>query len=163
MIRITLGMKVDAKAIRNIEECIRVGMPFGVYVYSYALSVARAKQEAELVIKTLEPYKDKISFPIVIDMEDADHYKERHGMPSNETLVAICEKECTMFEEAGYYAMIYASKSWFDTKLKSNKLDKFDKWIAWWYSGASSKFDHEKHGIWQYTSTGSVSRNKRVC
>ena len=45
-------------------------------------------------------------------------------MPSNSTLVDICAKECEMFEAAGYYAMIYASKSWFNGKLKSSKLDK---------------------------------------
>lgn len=155
IIRISYGQKaVDEKAIENIKECIRVGIPFGVYTYSYALNMESAINEANLVIKTLKPYKDKIEFPVIIDMEDADGYKKRNGMPSNETLVAICEKECKMFEDAGYYAMIYASKSWFDSKLKSSKLDKFDKWIAWWNKGA--KVDKNEYGIWQYTSSGTV-------
>ena len=99
IIRISYGQNsVDSKAIRNIEECIRVGMPFGVYVYSYALNVNNAMNEANLVIKTLAPYKNKIKFPVIIDMEDADGYKKRNGMPSNETLIDICEKECLMFE-----------------------------------------------------------------
>lgn len=158
IIRISYGQSsVDSKAIRNIEECIRVGMPFGVYVYSYALNVNNAINEANLVIKTLYPYKNKVRFPVIIDMEDADHYKSKQGMPSNDTLVAICEKECLMFEEAGYYAAIYASKSWFDTKLNSSKLNRFDKWMAWWYSQASSKFDHNVYGLWQYTSSGKVN------
>ena len=157
IIRIGYGQStIDSKAIRNIEECIRIGMPFGIYIYSYALNVNSAINEANLVIKTLAPYKDKVSFPVIIDMEDADKYKEKHGMPSNDTLVDICEKECVMFEEAGYYPMIYASKSWFDTKLKSSKLDRLDKWMAWWSASASSKFDHNQYGLWQYTSSGSV-------
>lgn len=156
IIRISYGQNsVDSKAIRNIEECIRVGMPFGVYVYSYALNVNNAMNEANLVIKTLAPYKNKIKFPVIIDMEDADGYKTRNGMPSNETLIDICEKECLMFEEAGYYAAIYASKSWFDTKLNSSRLNRFDKWIAWWNKGAS--FDKNIYGLWQYTSSGSVN------
>lgn len=131
IIRISYGQNsVDSKAIRNIEECIRVGMPFGVYTYSYALNINNAINEANLVIKTLAPYKDKVKFPVIIDMEDADGYKRKHGMPSNDVLVSICEKECLMFEEAGYYAAIYASKSWFDTKLNSSRLNRFDKWIA---------------------------------
>jgi GH25 family lysozyme M1 (1,4-beta-N-acetylmuramidase) len=158
IIRISYGQSaVDAKAIRNIEECIRVGMPFGVYTYSYALNVENAINEANLVIKTLAAYKNKIKFPVIIDMEDADGYKSKHGMPSNDTLVSICEKECLMFEEAGYYAAIYASKSWFDTKLNSSKLDRFDKWMAWWSSSASSKFDHNAYGLWQYSSKGTVN------
>lgn len=155
IIRICYGQKaVDEKAIKNIEECIKVGIPFGVYTYSYALNIENAVNEANLVINTLKPYKDKIEFPVIIDMEDADGYKKRNGMPSNDTLVAICEKECTMFENEGYYAMIYASKSWFDSKLKSSKLDKFDKWIAWWNKEA--KVDKNEYGMWQYTSSGSV-------
>lgn len=158
IIRISYGQSaVDSKVIRNIEECIRVGMPFGVYVYSYALNVNNAINEANLVIKTLAPYKNKVKFPVIIDMEDADGYKTRHGMPSNDTLVSICEKECLMFEDAGYYAAIYASKSWFDTKLNSSRLNRFDKWMAWWYSQASSKFDHNTYGLWQYTSSGKVN------
>ena len=158
IIRISYGQSaVDSKAIRNIQECIRVGMPFGVYVYSYALNVNNAINEANLVIRTLAPYKDKVRFPVIIDMEDADGYKRKHGMPSYDTLVSICEKECLMFEEAGYYAAIYASKSWFDTKLNSSRLNRFDKWMAWWNSSASSKFDHNAYGLWQYSSSGSVS------
>ena len=156
IIRISYGQNsVDSKAIRNIEECIRVGMPFGVYTYSYALNVNNAINEANLVIKTLAPYKDKVKFPVIIDMEDADGYKRKYGMPSNDVLVSICEKECLMFEEAGYYAAIYASKSWFDTKLNSSRLNRFDKWIAWWNKGAS--FDKNIYGLWQYTSSGSVN------
>jgi len=158
IIRISYGQNtIDSKAIRNIEECIRVGMPFGVYVYSYALNVNNAINEANLVIKTLAPYKNKVKFPVIIDMEDADRYKAKYGMPSNDILVSICEKECLMFEDAGYYAAIYASKSWFDTKLNSSRLNRFDKWIAWWYSQASSKFDHNTYGLWQYTSSGKVN------
>lgn len=158
IIRISYGQNaVDIKAIRNIEECIRVGIPFGVYTYSYALNINSAINEANLVIKTLAPYKDKVKFPVIIDMEDADHYKHKNGMPSNETLVDICEKECLMFEEAGYYAAIYASKSWFDTKLNSSKLNRFDKWIAWWNSQAAANFDHNIYGLWQYTSSGNVN------
>ena len=156
IIRISYGKKaVDKKAIRNIEACIAQGVPFGVYVYSYALNESDARAEAELVLKTLAPYKEHIRYPVYIDMEDADGYKKKNGFPSNETLVNICEIECLAFEEAGYYAGIYASKSWFDTYIKSERLNRFDKWIAWWNNDA--KFDTKAHGLWQYTSEGAVN------
>lgn len=153
ILRATFGTSyVDGKFKRNADECTRLGIPFGVYVYSYALSVKGAINEANHLLNTIKGYK--LSYPVVIDMEDADGYKKRHGMPSNSTLVNICAKECEMFEEAGYYATIYASKSWFDSKLKSSKLDRYDKWMAWWYDGA--KFNTDTYGLWQYTSGGSV-------
>ena len=36
---------------RNVAECKRLGIPFGIYHYSYALNVAEARQEASAVIK----------------------------------------------------------------------------------------------------------------
>lgn len=157
IIRIAYGQRaVDPKAIENIEGAINAGIPFGVYTYSYALNTASATNEANLVIETLAPYKDKITYPVVIDMEDADHYKARYGMPSNETLVDICKTECDIFKDNGYTPMIYASKSWFDNQLNSDTLKDIDKWIAWWKTGADEQFDHETYTIWQYTSNGTV-------
>lgn len=154
ILRATYGTSnTDSRFKRNADECTRLGIPFGVYVYSYALSVQGAINEAKHLLDVIKGYK--LSYPVIIDMEDADGYKKKFGMPSNSTLVDICAKECEMFEEAGYYAMIYASKSWFDTKLKSSKLDRYDKWIAWWYSKA--KFDTNEYGMWQYSSSGSVN------
>lgn len=157
IIRIAYGQKaIDPKAIQNIEGAINAGLPFGVYTYSYALNTTSATNEANLVIETLAPYKDKITYPVVIDMEDADHYKSRYGMPSNDTLVDICKTECDIFKENGYIPMIYASKSWFDNQLNSDKLNGIDKWIAWWKTGADEQFDHNTYTIWQYTSNGTV-------
>ena len=71
IIRISYGQNsVDSKAIRNIEECIRVGMPFGVYTYSYALNINNAINEANLVIKTLAPYKDKVKWKMQMDIKE---------------------------------------------------------------------------------------------
>ena len=148
IIRATVGKKKkDKKFEYNYKECERLNIPYGVYVYSYALNIADAQEEAKFLLETIKDCK--LSFPVVIDMEDADGYKKKYGMPKNSLLVEICETECLMFEKVGYYAMIYASKSWFDTKLKSKKLDRFDKWIAWWNKDA--EINKLKYGIWQYS------------
>lgn len=155
IIRISYGQSsVDSKAIRNIEECIRVGMPFGVYTYSYALNTEHAKNEANLVVRTLAPYKDKVRFPVIIDMEDADSYKRRNGMPSKATLTDICITECEIFENAGYYAAIYANLNWFRNKLDTSRLVAYDKWLAQW---SSKPTWDQPFGLWQYTSSGKVN------
>lgn len=154
IIRISYGQNsVDSKAIRNIEECIRVGMPFGVYTYSYALNTENAKNEANLVVRTLAPYKDKVRFPVIIDMEDADGYKAKYGMPSKDMLTDICITECKIFENAGYYASIYANLNWFKNKLDISRLVPYDKWLAQW---SSKPTWDQSFGLWQYTSSGKV-------
>lgn len=155
MIRLGYGIEhTDSKAIEYIKGCIEHNIPFGVYYYSYALNVNQAKQEANYVIKTLAPYKDKISYPVAIDMEDADGYKKKYGMPSKSVLTDICYTECEMFENAGYYAVIYANLDWFKNKLDTNKLTRFDKWLAQWNDKPT--WD-EKFGLWQYSSKGIIS------
>ena len=156
------GMSEDSKAARNVDLAINSGKPYGIYIYSYALTRERAKQEAVNVIAFANSRRVKPKF-IVIDMEDADGYKARNGMPSNDTLRGICTEECVAFENAGYYAMIYASSSWFKNQLAG--LNRFDKWIAHWptsggkQKGMSTSPDGENAnncGIWQFTSAGKL-------
>lgn len=114
IIRVSYGLhSIDKMAKRNIEECIRLGINFGVYFYSYALNEAQVKTEVHTMLEFIKPYKEKILYPVIIDMEDADGYKEKHGMPSNEMLVSICETACNMIGSAGYFPTIYANQSWF--------------------------------------------------
>ena len=78
MIRGSYGLyHIDKTAKRNIEECIRLKIPFGVYFYSYALNDTQVKTEVITLLEFLKPYKEDISFPVVIDMEDGDGYKEK--------------------------------------------------------------------------------------
>lgn len=156
------GMSEDSKAARNVELAINAGKPYGLYIYSYALTRERAKQEAANVIAFANSRRVKPKF-LVIDMEDADGYKARNGMPSNDTLRGICTEECVAFENAGYYAMVYASSSWFKNQLAG--LDRFDKWVAHWpVSGGKQKGmntdpsgeNANNCGIWQFTSEGKL-------
>ena len=154
------GMSEDSKAARNVDLAIDSGKPYGLYIYSYALTRERARQEAANVIAFANSRRVRPKF-LVIDMEDADGYKARNGMPSNDTLRGICTEECVAFENAGYYAMIYASLSWFKNQLAG--LDRFDKWVAHWpTSGGKQKGmntdpsgeNANNCGIWQFTSEG---------
>ena len=157
------GISEDSKAARNVDLAIDSGKPYGLYIYSYALTRERARQEAANVIAFANSRRVRPKF-LVIDMEDADGYKARNGMPSNDTLRGICTEECVAFENAGYYAMIYASSSWFKNKLAG--LDRFDKWVAHWpTSGGKQKGMNTDPsgesaancGIWQFTSKGHLS------
>lgn len=155
-----VGTSKDNKVERNANLCIEANKPYGLYIYSYALNTDRAEVEARNLINLANSFKVKPNF-LVIDMEDADGYKRKNGMPSNSILKAICTIECEAFEKAGYYAMIYASSSWFKNQLSG--LNRFDKWVAHWptrngkQTGNNTSPDGENAnncGIWQYTSDG---------
>lgn len=59
----------DKQWKRNADECTRLGIPFGVYIYSYATSDAQARSEAEHVLRLISGYK--LSYPIYLDLEQA--------------------------------------------------------------------------------------------
>lgn len=156
------GSSKDKKVDRNVKLAIEAGKPFGLYIYSYALNTAQAKEEAQRVVNLANSYSIKPNF-LVIDMEDADGYKRKYGMPSNQTLRDICTEECEIFENAGYYAMVYASSSWFKNQLAG--LTAYDKWVAHWpTSGGKQKGNNvdpsgenaNNCGIWQFTSEGTL-------
>ena len=52
----------------NADECTRLEIPFGVYIYSYALNTDEALSEAEHVLRLIEGYD--LSYPIYLDLED---------------------------------------------------------------------------------------------
>ena len=56
---------IDGKFKRNIEECNRLGIPCGVYWFSYALNPTQAKAEAKAKAEELvaTPYRFKDGMP----------------------------------------------------------------------------------------------------
>lgn len=144
----------DPQFERNVNECERLGIPYGVYLYSYALNTNDAKGEVNHILRLLKKVGKNFKYGVWFDMEDADGYKKNHGMPSNSTLVDICYTFCEAVESAGYYAGIYASLSWLNNQLNNSKLDRFDKWVAQWNNtGCTYK---KTYSIWQNTNNVSI-------
>lgn len=154
IIRVGYGhFHLDEKFERNVNECKRLGIPFGVYHYSYALNEADAEAEAKGVLNAIAKYKNDIKVGVWFDMEDADGYKRKHGFKfSNSTIAPICYKFCKMIEDAGYYSGIYTSSSWLDYVKGLN--DRFDKWVANWGKNDGTQHTNTSQSgtIQQYTS-----------
>lgn len=146
----------DTKFEEYYKAAKAAGLKVGAYWYSYALSAAEGTAEAKTF---LEAIKGKtFEYPVYIDMEDADAYKRKHGMPSNATLCAICENFCKYVEDRGYYVGVYASESWFNSQLK-NMSKAYDRWVANWGSN-NGKLQSDKSGTYhlhQYTSEYRIS------
>ena len=135
----------DKRFVQNVEGCIKHGIPFGVYLYSYAKTINAAKSEAAHVLRLLEPYKNKLSYPVYYDLEEAG---TENGAVERANIFG------EIIESKGYWCGIYANQYWWQTYLKSG-LDRFTKWVAKYSdskpSGISGTYD-----IWQYSSKVSV-------
>ena len=155
ILRLGIGSDIasqdDAYFAANVQGCEVVGLPWGAYLYSYALNLEEAKSEVQHALRLLKNKRPE--YPVFFDMEDTYGYKVKHGMPSNQGLVDICKTFLLGIEDAGYYASLYASLSWLNNQLNSSELDRFDKWVAQWNTSWSYK---KPYGIWQYTGSGKV-------
>lgn len=151
MIRSSYGwFNKDSSFETHRRNCEANGIPYGLYHYSYARNLNEAKIEADNFIalaKTCNP-----TYPLCIDMEDADGYKAKNGV-SNEICIKICEYFCKRVEEAGYYAIIYANLDWLNNRINDSRLDRFDKWVAQWSNACQYG---KSYGMWQYTDKGYV-------
>lgn len=141
----------DAQFFNFVAQCNEMNMPWGAYLYSYALDVHDAESEAAHMLRLIDGLYP--AYGVWYDMEDGDGYRASHGMPSDETLVDICVKFCDTLEKAGYYTGIYSNLNWLTSKLSSPRLDRFDKWVAQWNATNDYKGNY---GIWQYTATGRI-------
>lgn len=136
----------DSQFEANVKKCEAAGIPWGVYLYSYALNIEDAVSEARHVLRLLKGKKP--TMPIAFDMEDADGYKRKNGMPSDRMLIDICKRFLAEMKRVGYYPMLYASLSWLNNQLNdSTLLNTYDVWVAQWNDTCTYK---GKYGMWQY-------------
>lgn len=132
---------------RNADECTRLNIPFGIYLYSYAKNAADAKGEAKHVMRLIKNYK--MAYPIYYDLED----ENTTGKQTNEVIANIAKTFAEELEKNGYYVGMYASLYWWKTKLTDPIFNKYTRWVANY--AAELNFDKE-YDMWQYSSTGWV-------
>lgn len=139
---------LDPRFVRNYNECTRVGIPFGVYVYCYSNEIENARQAGKEVANYLKD--KKIQLPVYIDMEDAEIKVE-----GKDKLTEICIAFNTEIETSGKWAGVYANLDWFNNYLNKDIIkEKYTTWIA--HYGVSPDKYAGQYDILQYTSSGHV-------
>lgn len=145
----------DEFADRNIKECIAKEIPFGIYFFSQAKNFAEGVAEAEWTLNEIKKYSVQPVYPVYIDTEWANnaHNGRADGISVADRTQAMLGFLQTI-EANGYYAGIYASTSWFTSKVDDKQLLKYTHWVADYrgYCGYAGKKD-----MWQYTSTATVN------
>lgn len=140
------GLNYDKRWIYNIQQCNKLGIPVGVYIYCYDKSAAAASITTRAFVKAIKNYK--IEYPVIYDIEYDNKDLSKYV---NTSIVNAAMKE---IENAGYYGMVYASRDFFLNHLNMSDLKQSDKWEAAYRSTDDNTVEN---GIWQYSSTGRVA------
>lgn len=141
---------LDPYFVRNYNECTRLGIPFGVYVYCYTNEIENARQAGREVAGYLS---DKnLQLPIYIDMEDGEIAVEGKDKLSN-----IVKAFNTEIEASGKWAGVYANRNWFDNYLTDEVKRLYTTWIAHVdYTDNQDKY-RGQYDLFQYSWGGEIS------
>lgn len=158
IIRVGYGSDIqeqdDEQVMRNMQECERLNMPYGVYLYSYALNLDEVQSEIEHTLRMIQGFNPVLG--VWMDMEDADGYKEKHNFnpyDSRQDITDFCIHFCSKMQENAYKTGIYANKNYWDNVLYIEQLSDYPVWLAHWGINEPSM----NCLMWQYTSDGNVN------
>ena len=153
------GNNADKKARRNISECKRLGIPFGIYWYSYADTPSIAKEEGADVVAKLKQFgvnPSDLAYPVYYDLEKWTW--EGHQPPTDPNVYNdIVNNWYSVLQSGGYKNLsVYSYTSYLQGPLKHADIYAKTTWVAQY--GARMGFDSfptDSRG-WQYTSSGKV-------
>lgn len=150
IIRAAWGTNIDCKFLRNVQECERLGIPYGVYVYSYAENDSEAAAEAQNMLALLKQCHPTVG--VWFDMEDADGFKAKHNVTDPALISSMCRSFCSTIKSNGYHVGVYASLTWFQNIISG--VDEYDKWLAFWHYNDGTFTDASSFGtsLHQFTS-----------
>ena len=134
---------MDRQYDRNVKECTRLGIPFGLYIYSRAKDAAKLQAEIDLILNRANKCnKSVLLYPLYIDLEAS-------GCEGYANTAALEFKK--QIEAAGYYAGVYANKNWFDNYV--GDTGNMTRWAARY----NSTLGMIGVDMWQYSSSGKVN------
>lgn len=142
----------DPKFDQNVAGCKKVGLPFGVYWYSYANSIGDAQKEADTCYEIIKSVPN-IKF-IAYDVED----KTQVNLKNSNLVANLSNTFLDFFKSKGYTTIFYSYQSFVNNSvnLALVKSHGHDFWLAC-YSGNPTTTDYSGVAtIWQYSSSGHV-------
>ena len=154
------GNGFDVQAKRNISECKRLGIPFGVYVFSYAESAADGASEGADVVNLLRQAgvnPGDLSYPVFYDLENWTY--TGHKSPTSPSVYdGMVNSWYGKLQAAGYNNLsVYSYTSYLNSALNSSNIHGKTRWVAQYGSTMQyTAFPTNDRG-WQYTSGGSIN------
>ena len=156
-------IRKDFKFDSHVAEIKRLGIPYSVYYFPTDCSEAEANESAKWLYELVKNLDT--SFPICLDVENVKGEGGEQGRANN-----LNKKDRTKFlkiiidflESKGYNIGIYASASWFNTRIDMSQLsDSANEctWVADWNAPVDYK---GKYWLWQYGKTNINGCSKQV-
>ena len=157
----------DNQFNNNYKGCESAGMPWGVYNYSYATTVSKAKSDMNLVCDILDKISKKhFTLGVWFDLEDK--VQEKLSQAQIASILNSAEKVVT---SRGYPFGVYTGLAFYKARIHRDLVECKNWWIARYYNGYDTMSiktnPNERYKplsdivAWQYTSSGRF--NPAIC
>ena len=162
IIRISYGWGngYDKKALRNISECKRLGIPFGIYMYSYAENSGNAASEGADVASLLRKAgvnPNDLQYPVYYDLEAWSWTGHAHPT-SSAVYDGIVNAWFSQLHNAGYSNLaVYSYTSYLNNELNSSNIHAKTRWVAQYGSRMGYTAWSSNDRGWQYSSSVRVN------
>lgn len=145
-------IKEDVKFETNIKCAASCNIPIGAYFMSQAISEKEAEEEADYCYDRLKNYDIKL--PIIYDSELSNQKGNgRADRLTKSQRTAICRAFCNRIIAHGLKAGVYASTSWYKSRLNVSDLTDYILWVAQYNTKCTAT---HRVDMWQYTSSGNI-------
>lgn len=153
IVRAGYAQTQDIELETHIKNLKAVGIPFGLYWYMYAGTVAEAKKEAECCLSVIDRLnlKADLAYPVFADIEE----KSQLGI-SRRVITDIAITFCETLAAAGVFPGIYANPNFMESAYyKEYLIGKYDIWLAHWTNSplVKSKYQYGQT-MWQWGIAG---------
>ena len=146
------GLFEDAYFERNIQGALNAGLHVGVYMFSQAVTVQEAIEEADFVLERIGKYN--VTLPVVFDWEKIEAAEARsHGL-TMELRTDCARAFCETVKSAGYVPCVYFNRNLGYYGYDLTRLTDYE----FWFSLPESEFPNFYYAcdMWQYSFTETV-------
>lgn len=142
----------DSQWLRNVRECERLGIPYGVYLYSYAGNDVQIQSEINHTLRLLRHHDPVLGVFLDLEENSLGYIASKHA-----------KTWCKQIAEAGYKPGIYCGAYYY----KSYLIGVHESVTAlWWIAGYGRNSGFPEYNFqpnpgfvydaWQYTSNGHI-------
>ena len=154
IVRIGYSGAEDKHLAHNISELNRLGVPYGIYLYTYASTEADGVEDAEQTIALIKKYNIKPTYPIYFDLEDWRYTNGAKSAPTDTTTwVKIWKAYRDTMAKAGYTNVrIYSYQYLLQNRLNDPEILKHVDWVAAYTPQLTYQLPYSQPSWgWQYT------------
>lgn len=142
-------LNADERMQENYEGAKAAGLRVGAYIFSQAITVEEAREEAAFILDKIKDWE--VDMPVVFDWE-----QKKEGRTLNldsrivtDSAIAFCD----LVREAGYEPMVYFNPHHARKFFHLSELEDYPFWLAYYTDRMQYSYKVE---MWQYTNSGSV-------